>query len=61
MQSQNQPIAAQSDVKRIRIDELTSIGATLTEEELNAVSGAMTSLRPSWTSGPSHRTDEWVR
>ncbi|WP_280152262.1 hypothetical protein [Piscinibacter sp. XHJ-5] len=46
------------DSRRLRADELTQVGATLTEQELQAVSGARMSV--SWTCGSLQRADEWT-
>jgi len=60
MKAENNPHHNLDNAARIRIGELTEVGATMTEEELKAVSGAR-SLTPSWTSGSPAKTDEWQR
>lgn len=46
------------DSRRLRADELTQVGATLTEQELQAVAGARMTV--SWTCGSAQRADEWT-
>ncbi|HYS13331.1 MAG TPA: hypothetical protein VEN28_08470 [Burkholderiaceae bacterium] len=56
-------VTKQQQVKapRIRVGELSEVGATLTVEELNAISGARPAEgRGSWRSGASHGIDEWT-
>jgi len=56
-------VTKQQQVKapRIRVGELSEVGATLTVEELNAISGARApEMRGSWRSGASHGVDEWT-
>ena len=44
--------------RRLHADELTQVGATLTEQELQAVAGARMTV--SWTCGSAQRADEWT-
>jgi hypothetical protein len=56
-------IVKQGQVKasRIQLGQLSDVGATLSVEELEAVSGALApEMKGSWKSGQSHSTDEWT-
>ena len=54
------PVAqpALDNARRLRADELTPVGATLTEEEMKLVAGARMSV--SWTCGSLGKADEWT-
>jgi hypothetical protein len=49
---------ALDDARRLAVGELTPVGATLTEEEMQAVSGARMAV--SWTCGSAGKADEWT-
>jgi len=46
---------------RVRVGELSEVGATLTADELNVIAGARApEAKGSWRSGASHGVDEWT-
>jgi hypothetical protein len=59
MKVQSTPRPTLANASRIRVGELTQVGATLTEEEMKAVAGARR-MEGSWSCGSPARTDEWT-